>query len=147
MCIRDRVKLDPSKKGDDSIVWRFHQKAALNENRRPDGGIFATLSLFEDSVYTTTHTGHLIVLNKDTGEMTYNDPEVGYHAWGSSVVSQGRLLVPTTSPGGFRIYDLTKNSAVPELLSSYVLRSRGAVESTPLVFGGRIVVGSRDGYI
>ncbi|MEZ4814381.1 MAG: PQQ-binding-like beta-propeller repeat protein [Bdellovibrionota bacterium] len=145
--VGDIVKLDPSKVGDDSIVWRFSTKEKLGVSYNSDGGIFATLSMYKGFVYTTTHSGHLVALDKKTGEMTFSDNKIGYHAWGSSVVSEGRLLVPTTVPGGFRIYDLVEDPAHPKLIDVYKLPTEGAIESTPLVFGGRIVVGSRDGYI
>lgn len=123
------------------LVW----KVDVREGNRKVGGLWATPALGKDVIYAATHAGDLLTVDQNSGEVL-SRLDVGFHAWSSPVVIGDRLLVGTCSPGGFKIYDIG-NPRSPRELSHYRLQSEGCIESTPAVWQGQIVVGSRDGHI
>lgn len=141
------VKINPYVAVDDPftstapIVWSVDVPAASSDD---DGGIWASPALHGDYIYAATHPGELLVVDRMSGEVVARD-NLGWHAWSSPVVVDETLVVGTCS-GELRTYDL-KNPAAPAPRSSTRLSSGGCIESTPNVYNGRIVVGSRDGFI
>ncbi|MBW2527013.1 MAG: PQQ-binding-like beta-propeller repeat protein [Deltaproteobacteria bacterium] len=141
------VKLDPYAAVSDPyastepIVWSVEVPAASDGD---DGGIWATPALYGDYLYVATHPGELLAVNRHTGAVTFRDT-LGWHAWSSPVVADGRLVV-TTCSGGIRFYSLA-DPAVPTLERTASIDSGACIESTPALHDGRLFVGARDGYI
>ena len=106
------------------------------------GGIWATPAWYKNSLFVTTHTGRLLQIDKDTGQIVWEE-EIFPHAWSSPVVIDDQLLVATCG-GEFLNYALQENT-LPNLLWKYPVAS-GCIESTPIVWQGEIFVGARDGY-
>lgn len=143
------IKLDPSKQKIDQntgaiignpYVWGV----AVPKDHMDKGGIWATPALFGNYLYVATHTGNLLTIDRATGSVTNKD-FIGEHAWSSPVVIDGKLLVSTCTPGGFRQYDLS-NPALPKLTNVMLHKTGACIESTPAVWKGQIFVGTRDGY-
>jgi WD40 repeat protein len=134
------VKLNPYDT-ENPIVWSVD----VRTGSKTVGGLWATPALGKDVIYASTHKGDLLTVDKNTGEVL-SELSIGFHAWSSPIVIGNRLLVGTCSPGGFKIYDV-ENPGDPQELSHLKLQSRGCIESTPAVWNGHIVVGSRDGFI
>jgi len=123
------------------IVWSVEVPAASADD---DGGIWATPALYGDYLYVATHPGELLAVNRHSGEVTFRDT-LGWHAWSSPVVADGRLVV-TTCSGGLRFYSLA-DPARPSLEHADSIDSGACIESTPALHQGRLYVGARDGYI
>jgi hypothetical protein len=134
------IKLNPYNP-ENPLVWKLD----VRDGNRTVGGLWATPALYKETLYASTHSGHLLIVNTQSGEVL-NEMEIGFHAWSSPAIINDRLLVGTCSPGGFKVYDLQDKKNVRELYS-YNLKSGGCIESTPAVWNGSIVVGSRDGHI
>ncbi len=133
------LKLDPYTDGD-PLVWGVPVPP-----RGGDGGLWATPALGDGVIYANTHLGDLLAVDTATGEVLWND-RVGPHAWSSPVVVDGQLItaVDCTDGGGLRGYDLADpRSPVP--VWEIDLNS-ACIESSPIVWRGRIYVGSRDGF-
>jgi hypothetical protein len=110
-----------------------------------DGGIWASPALYKNYLYVATHPGQLLVVDRRSGDVVFED-NLGWHAWSSPAVVDGSLIV-TTCTGEIRKYRLIEGGAELELTWSIQIDSNACIESTPAVFGGQIVVGARDGYI
>ncbi|MFP5332490.1 MAG: PQQ-binding-like beta-propeller repeat protein [Acidimicrobiia bacterium] len=85
-----------------------------------------------------------MAVDSATGELVWEDT-VGFHAWSSPAVVEGRLLIATCDPPGLRSYDLS-DPRQPQLEWT-IPAADGCIESTPAVWKGRIYVGSRDGFL
>lgn len=134
------VKFNPYDK-ENPIVWKVDVRAS----DKKVGGLWATPALGKNVIYAATHEGHLLTVDKESGAIVA-EQDIGFHAWSSPIVIGDRLLVGTCSPGGFKIYNI-ENPQSPVELSHLKLQSGGCIESTPAVWNGHIVVGSRDGHI
>jgi outer membrane protein assembly factor BamB len=132
------IKLDPYTDGDPRL-WGVE----VLPEEVGDGGIWATPALGFGHVFVPTHTGRLLAVDADSGEVVWEDA-VGFHAWSSASVIDKSLLVATCEAGELRRYSLTEPSQ-PELVWS-VSAAPGCIESTPAVWNGSIYVGSRDGF-
>ena len=106
------------------------------------GGIWATPALHGDMLYVPTHTGRLLGVNRHTGEIVWEKP-FSYHAWSSPVVVDDILLVGDAE-GILHAYDVSDAVANPPQLWEVAVGA-GGIESTPVVWKGRIYVGTRDG--
>ena len=97
------------------------------------------------SVVAFSKTGEVLAVDRQNGTVVWRD-DVGPHAWSSPVVIDDTLLVSIDceTNSGFRAYDITDERQPIKLWESRV--TGGCIESTPAVWGGRIFVGSRDGY-
>ncbi len=139
------IKLDPSRP-EDPLVWSV---AVPPRAAGDDGGLWATPALGAGSsagvLYAATHPGELIAVDTVTGEVTWRD-EIGWHAWSSAIVVDDTLVVASecTSGGGLRAYDLDDPHR-PVMRWDLALGG-GCIESSPIVWNGRIYVGSRDGF-
>jgi outer membrane protein assembly factor BamB len=133
------ISLDPTRP-DDPVRWGVPVPGVAGS----DGGIWATPAVADGMVYVPTHTGRLLAVDAATGEITWEDA-VGFHAWSSPAVVDGRLLIGTCERPELRSYRLD-DPRVPVLEWS-IPAADGCIESTPAVWRGRIYVGSRDGYM
>ncbi|MGH3440642.1 MAG: PQQ-binding-like beta-propeller repeat protein [Nitriliruptorales bacterium] len=132
------VKLDPYREGD-ARVWGVDVPPLRDDD---DGGLWATPALHDGIVYVTTHPGELLAVDTETGEVVYRE-DIGHHEWSSPVVVDDTLLIGLCETSGLRAYDVRDPRQPREL---WTVRAGGCIESTPAVWGGRIHVGSRDGY-
>jgi outer membrane protein assembly factor BamB len=133
------ISLDPSRP-DDPVRWGVPVPGVAGS----DGGMWASPAVAHDMVYVPTHTGRLLAVDAATGEVTWEDT-VGFHAWSSALVVDGKLLVGTCEVAELRSYDLS-DPRQPTLEWS-VPAAAGCIESTPAVWDGQIYVGSRDGFM
>lgn len=133
------IKLDPSR--EDPYVWGVAVPPLLPDD---DGGLWATPALGDGVLYTTTHPGELLVVDTETGEVTFRE-DVGHHAWSSPVVVDDTLVVSINCEvgGGLRGYDVTDPRRPRELWQLDL--DTGCIEATPAVWKGAIYVASRDG--
>jgi len=134
------VKLDPFTDGDPRI-WGVPVPPVGGG----DGGIWATPALGDGYVYAATHTGRLLGVDADSGDVVWED-EIGFHAWSSPLIVDGHLIVATCDPPMIRSYSLARPHS-PELSWTVEEAAGGCIESTPVIWNGQIYVGSRDGYM
>jgi outer membrane protein assembly factor BamB len=128
------IKLDP--KRPDPYVWGVPVPGGEQV-----GGLWATPALGDGVIYAATEPGELLVVDAETGEVTWRE-DIGPHAWSSPVVIDDQLLVATCT-GELRAYSLTDPRHPVSMWNLKV--SESCIESTPAVWGGRIYVGVRDG--
>jgi outer membrane protein assembly factor BamB len=133
------ISLDPSRP-DDPVRWGVGVPGLGGS----DGGMWATPAVAHGVVYVATHSGRLLAVDAATGEVTWEDA-VGFHAWSSPAVVDGRLVVGTCEAAELRSYDLTDPRR--PVLDWSIQAAAGCIESTPAIWNGRIYVGSRDGYM
>jgi hypothetical protein len=130
------IKLDPSQP-DDPLVW------GVDERPRLDSGIWATPGLHRDLLIVPTDTGKVLGLDRDTGEERWTKQLVG-PTWQSPVIVDD-VWIQGDCAGVIRGFDVSDTSVDPPLLWEVDLP--GCIESTPGVWDGRIIVGTRAGWI
>ncbi len=131
------IKLDPYTSGEPRI-WGIDLTAGSS-----DSGIWATPALHEGLLYVNTHSGDLIAVDTETGEIVWGD-EVGWHSWSSPSVIDDTLVVATCT-GELRGYSLA-NPRLP-VLEWAIEVSESCLEATPAIWDGTIYLGSRDGFM
>lgn len=129
------IKLDPSKP-DNPIVWSFFDAVG-------GGGIWATPAVLDEVVIASTNTGRLVGLDRMTGAILWekNFPEP---LWSSQVVVDD-VLIQGDCAGFLHAYDVSNPRVDPPELWSVELG--GCIESTPAVWDGRVIVGTRAGQV
>ena len=131
------IKLDPSNP-DDPLVWGVDERPHL------DSGVWATPGLHRDLLVVPTDTGKILGLDRDTGEERWTLKLAG-PTWSSPVIVDD-VWVQADCAGVLRGFDVSDTSVEPPLLWEVSLGG-GCIESTPAVWDGRIVVGTRAGWI
>jgi outer membrane protein assembly factor BamB len=130
------IKLDPYTDGDPR-VWGIDLTSG-----DADSGSWSTPALHEGVLYVNTQQGALLAVDAATGEILWSD-EVGWHAWSSPVVVD-ETLVTATCLGDLRAYSLADPRAPVKLWQ--VGLGESCLEATPVIWDGRIYLGSRDGF-
>ena len=130
------IKLDPSKP-DDPLVW------GVDERPRLDSGVWATPGLHRDLLIVPTDTGKVLGLDRDTGEVRWTKQLAG-PTWQSPVIVDD-VWIQGDCAGMMRGFDVSDTTVEPPLL--WEVELPGCIESTPAVWDGRIVVGTRAGWI
>lgn len=130
------VKLDPYAP-DDPLLWSVAVPATGG-----DGGIWATPALSGGMLYVPTHTGRLLGVDCSDGGIVWEKP-FSYHAWSSPVVVDHTLLV-ADAEGFLHAYDVRDPGTNPPQLWKVAV-GQATIESAPVVWHGRIYLGSRDG--
>ena len=133
------LKLDPYADGD-PLVWGVD----LASDGGEDSGTWATPALHGDVLYTNTHLGSLIAVDRATGDILWQDGTVGWHSWSSPAVVDDTLVVATCA-GDLRGYSLEDPRSPTRMWS--VSLGESCLEATPAVWNGTMFVGSRDGYL
>lgn len=157
------MKLDPSKKPEDAVVWFFPTEdkeyaswdggiigsASINDSYRKKGDSLAYLAAF------SAIDGYLYVVNHteiDTTELVdgpnlkkkYHKPQLAYkYKTGASISTPlivGNKIV-SAGYGGVYLFEFDKNLSFTKLD-----KHAAYCEATPVVHNGRIYVASRDGY-
>ncbi|MEE9176982.1 MAG: PQQ-binding-like beta-propeller repeat protein [Acidimicrobiia bacterium] len=131
------IKLDPYTSGEPRI-WGIDLTSGGF-----DTGIWATPALHEGLLYVNTHSGELIAVETETGEIVWSD-EVGWHSWSSPSVVDDTLVVATCT-GELRGYSLV-NPRLPVRQWTIEI-SEACLEATPAIWNGTIYLGSRDGFM
>jgi len=142
------VKLDPyaQERGEDPVVWDeppIQLEGSVNGGFY-DAGIWATPALAGGYLYVPTHNGPLFVVDKDSGEVVWQT-QLGHHSWSSPIVVDDQLIVANCSGQIFN-YDVS-NPRRPIRKWEFQIPSGSCIEATPVIWEGRILVGSRDGYV
>ncbi len=132
------LKLDPRREGDDAVVW------SVQENQGINTGIWGTPALHRGVVIFGSEGGRLRAVDQATGEDLW-EIGLGFHLWQSPVVVDDVLLMGNCS-GVLRAFDVSDPRSRPGELWALPLDD-GCIESTPAVWGGRIVVGTRRGGV
>ena len=122
------------------VVWRYHDLPHANPS-----GVWGTPALYQDLLIVPTHRGDLLGLDRATGRVRWKK-RLGDHLWSSPVVVDGTLIQGTCSTGELVAYDLSDTTQDPP--ERWRLRlDGGCIESTPAVYGGKIIVGTRGGKV
>lgn len=129
------IKLDPYTEGD-PYVWGVEASGGGG-----DGGFWATPALGDGVLYATAHTGRLMAVDTETGDVVWEE-EITHHSWSSPVIVDDTLIAATC--GGELLAFSIEDPRSPEPVWTHRL-SESCIESTPAVWNGRMYVGSRDG--
>jgi outer membrane protein assembly factor BamB len=130
------IKLDP-KIPEDPLVWSVFDTAQL-----PDG-VWATPALYKDIIIVATDSARMIGIDKETGDIRWEFFLPG-PLWSSPVVVDD-VLIQADCSGNVSGYDLSDTFIKPPFLWDVYIG--GCLESTPAVWEGKIIVGSRDGQV
>ncbi len=133
------IKLDPSKEGEDALVW------SIQENQGLDTGIWGTPALYNGAVIFGSQGGQFRAVDRRTGEDLWNIEGLGFHLWQSPVVVDDVLIMGDCF-GTLRGYDVSDITVEPPELWALRL-DEACIESTPAVWEGTIVVGTRSGGV
>ncbi len=129
------MKLDPSKP--DPLVWSF------KDNEHRPGGIWGTPAVAGDVVYAATNGGRFVGLDRATGAVLWEKSMHG-PLWGSPVVVDDVLLLGDCA-GVFHAFDVSDPRVDPP--ERWSMELGGCIEATPAVWGGRILIGTRAGFL
>lgn len=125
------IKLDPTKEGDDAIVW------SLKDAR----GFWATPAIQRDVLIAPSDNGTVYGVDRATGKVRWTKVLPG-PTWSSPAVVDD-VWIQGDCAGGIHAFDVSDTAVTPpELWNVQVV---GCVESTPAVWDGRIFVGTRGG--
>ena len=130
------IKLDP-RNPDDPVVWKYDLEFFV------DDGVWTTPIVVDDVTLWTTKPGYVYALDRYTGEFLWK-LKVGGPALSSPVLVDG-VLVQGNGKGVLAGFDLSNPRVQPTELWSLQLDAN--IESTPVVWNGRIYVGTRAGYV
>ena len=131
-------KLDPSQTGEDVLVW------AVEENQGLNTGIWGTPALHDGAVVFGSEGGRFRAVDQETGADLW-DIGLGFHLWTSPVVVDDVLLMGDCF-GTMHAFDATNLREEPPKLWELQL-DESCIESTPSVWEGTIVVGTRSGGV
>lgn len=130
------MKLDPSKP-DDPLVW------SIADHDATPGGVWATSALDRDVLYVATNGGRLMGIDRMTGTIRWTKHLDG-PLWQSPVVVDNTLIQGDCS-GVVHAFDVSDTTKEPPELWHLQL-PKGCIEATPVVWKGRIYLGTRSGY-
>ena len=130
------VKLDPTKPKN-PLVW------SVFDNDRLPSGIWATPALHRDLVIVGTDGGRLLFVDRATGEIRW-ELASSNTLWPSPVIVDDVLLQADCN-GTLWAFDVSDTQREPQQLWSVNLGA--CIESTPAVWDGRIIVGTRGGQV
>ena len=134
------IKLNPSVgEGEDALVWSVQANTGLGT------GIWGTPALHDGAIIFGTEDGQFRAVDQQTGEDLWRVEGLGFHLWQSPVVVDDVLIMGNCS-GTLRGYDVSNVRTEPEELWALDLDD-GCIESTPAVWEGTIVVGTRRGGV
>jgi len=129
------ARLDPDQP--DPLVW------SLTLGEGEFSGVRATPALHRDALYTITNDGRLLGIDRDTGVLRWEKQLAG-PTWASPVVVDD-VLIQADCAGFVRAYDVSDTTIDPP--PAWSIEIGGCIESTPVVWGGAIYVGSSDGRV
>ncbi|MFN8232080.1 MAG: PQQ-binding-like beta-propeller repeat protein [Actinomycetota bacterium] len=133
------MKLDPSEP-DDPLVWSI---PATEIGFEGAGGSWSTPALYGDLVYFTTAAGRVLAVDRDSGRIVW-ELGIGAPAIASPVVVDD-VLIQGDCTGSLYAWDVSKPRFEPPLL--WKMTFPGCVESTPAVWHGWLLFGTRAGAV
>ncbi len=122
------------------VVWRYHDLPHANPS-----GAWGTPAIYKDLLVVPTHRGDLLGLDRATGQVRWKK-RLGMNLWSSPVVVDDTLVQGTCTTGELVAYDVADTRRDPPEKWRIKLDG-GCIESTPAVYGGKIIVGTRGGKI
>jgi len=131
------IKLDPTRSPEEALVWGVAQRPRL------DSGIWATPGLHDDLLIVPTDSGDVLGLDRFTGEERWRVELFG-PTWASPVIVDG-VWIQGDCGGVLHAFDVSDTTVEPPKL--WEVELRGCIESTPALWKGRIIVGTRAGYV
>ncbi len=132
------MKLDPTALPDEVVVW------SVQENQGLGTGIWGTPALHDGAVIFGSQGGNFRAVDQSTGEDLW-EKRLGFHLWQSPVIVDDVLLMGDCF-GTLYAYDASNIKEEPPELWRITLDD-GCIESTPAVWEGTIVVGTRRGGV
>ena len=139
------LKLDPSH-SDKPIVWSI-QGDAFDGNK---DGFWATPAIHGDTLIAARTRGILYGIDRASGKVLWEKkfPLKGDASFWASPVVVDNVLIQADCIGKMHAYDVS-NPVVdpPELWSVDVPSDAHCIETTPVVFEGKIYLGSRNGFL
>lgn len=130
------VKLDPTRP-DDPLVW-----SVFDTGENP-AGFWATPAITDRMVYASTNGGRFLGIDRESGEIVWERHLPG-PLWSSQVVVDD-VLIQGDCSGVLHGFDISDPLVEPPELWRVDLE--GCIESTPGVWNGLIVVGTRAGQV
>ncbi|MFM2183634.1 MAG: hypothetical protein RJB61_1928 [Actinomycetota bacterium] len=130
------LKLDP-RNPINPVVW------AIDVNAGIDSGTWSTPIVLDDVVIWTTKPGGVRGVDRATGKALW-EVRVGGLTLSSPLYVDG-VLLQGDGNGRLHAWDLADPRVEPTEL--WTIRLPANIESTPVVWNGRIYVGTRDGYM
>ena len=128
-------KLDPAQP-DAPLVWSQKDQGASK------AGVFSTPGIVGDLVITTTYTGRAVGLDRTTGAIRW-EKHLTAPLMGSPVIVDG-IWLQGDCDGILHAYDVRNTLVDPPELWQVPLGA--CIEATPVVWKGRIYVGTRGGF-
>ena len=129
------MKLDPSRA--DPLVWKRDERPYNNS------GVWATPALYKDIVIYATDEGKVLGLDRMTGALLWSFM-LPRPTWQSPVVVDDVFIMGDCN-GVLHGYDLRDTRVQPKEL--WHVELGGCIESTPAVWKGHIIVGTRAGGV
>jgi outer membrane protein assembly factor BamB len=124
------LKLDP-RQPDNPLVWSI----------KDPGGFWTTPALHKDVVIAAADGGTVYGVDRETGAVRWQF-DLPPPTWQSAVIVDD-VLIQGDCSGVLHGYDVSDTSVAPQELWKVTLE--GCIESTPAVWNGRILVGTRAG--
>jgi len=131
------IKLDPTLPPEEALLWGVEQRPRL------DSGVWATPGLREDLLIVPTDSGDVLGLDRFTGEERWRIT-LGGPTWASPVIVDD-VWVQGDCNGVLHAFDVSDTTIEPPKV--WELQLSGCIESTPALWKGQIVVGTRAGYV
>lgn len=131
------IKLDPSQPPEEALVWGVAQRPRL------DSGVWATPGLHDDLLIVPTDSGDVLGLDRFTGEERWRVDLAG-PTWASPVIVDG-VWIQGDCGGVLHAFDVSDTTVEPPKL--WEIDLGGCIESTPALWKGRIIVGTRAGFV
>ncbi len=129
------MRLDPSRK--DPLVW------SVVDRSPGKSGFWATPALYKTIVVAVSHHGRLLGVDKESGKIHWEIRLKG-KTWQSPVII-GDTLIQGDCSGILNAWRFSSPEQKPKKLWSLDLKA--CIESTPAIWGGRIYVGTRGGFM
>ena len=130
------IKLDPSRTAD-PLIWKVDARPYLG------AGVWATPGLHKDILIVPTDSGAVLGIDRANGTQRWSIQLQG-PTWSSPVIVDD-ILIQGDCAGYLRGFDVSATDKKPKQL--WQINLGGCIESTPAVWGGKIVVGTRAGKI
>ena len=131
------IKLDPTLPPEEALLWGVEQRPRL------DSGVWATPGLHADLLIVPTDSGDVLGLDRFTGEERWRIT-LGGPTWASPVIVDD-VWIQGDCNGVLHAFDVSDTTIEPPKV--WELQLSGCIESTPALWKGQIVVGTRAGYV
>ena len=131
------IKLDPTKPPEDALLWGVDQRPRL------DSGVWATPGLHADLLIVPTDSGDVLGLDRFTGAERWR-VELSGPTWASPVIVDD-VWIQGDCGGTLHAFDVSDTTIEPPKL--WEIGLNGCIESTPALWNGKVIVGTRAGFV